>query len=74
MSRDQITKKFSDGEVVGFRRPGRPRTRWKDCVNDDLRALGMTVVVVRRDNSHPQGRRWRIANGLQIWRLAANNQ
>ena len=44
MGRDRLTKMIYDGEVAGRRGRGRPRTRWSDCMKDDLRALGMDVA------------------------------
>jgi len=42
-----ITVQALQWEVVGFkRRPGRPRTNWRDVVNKDLQRMGLTWVEV----------------------------
>ena len=41
--------------VVGKRKRGRPRRRWKDCVKEDMAVVGVTEKVAE------DRRRWRIA-------------
>jgi len=43
MDEARIQKQALQWEVVGFkRRPGRPRTNWRDVVNKDLQRMGLT--------------------------------
>ena len=39
---DYVGKRVMRMEVQGTRGRGRPRRRWQDCINDDLRERGLT--------------------------------
>ncbi|PSN54960.1 hypothetical protein C0J52_02305 [Blattella germanica] len=41
MSQDREGKKILDGNMGGCRRRGRPRLRWIDDVEEDLKQLGV---------------------------------
>lgn len=41
MDENRIPKKLFNGHPDGTRRPGRPRGRWKDAVESDLKKLGV---------------------------------
>ena len=36
-----VAREVMDMEVDGTRRRGRPKTRWKDCIEDDMREKGV---------------------------------
>jgi hypothetical protein len=41
MDDERMVKRVFLGNPGGRRKPGRPRLRWLDCVEDDLKALGV---------------------------------
>ncbi|KAI5720850.1 hypothetical protein M8J77_012470 [Diaphorina citri] len=43
---DYIGKKIREMRVVGNRKRGRPKKKWMNCVNEDLRNKGLTGVEV----------------------------
>jgi hypothetical protein len=52
----RMVKRVFWGNARGRRKPGRPRLRWLDCVEDDLKTLG-----VRRWRKRAEDRReWAI--------------
>ena len=54
-----VAREVMDMEVDGTRRRGRPKTRWKDCIGDDMREKG-----IQEEMTQDRGR-WRrlIKNG-----------
>ena len=54
-----VAREVMDTEINGTRRRGRPKTRWKDCIRDDMREKGLQEHMTQ-DRS-----RWRrlIKNG-----------
>jgi hypothetical protein len=47
MRRDEshITKRMMSMNVDGLPRRGRPKKRWMDCVNDDMRIKGVSMEM-----------------------------
>jgi hypothetical protein len=41
MDDEMMVKRVFLGKPGGRRKPGRPRLRWLDCVEDDLKTLGV---------------------------------
>jgi hypothetical protein len=41
MDDERMVKRVFLGNPEGRRKPGRPRLRWLDCVEDDLKTLGV---------------------------------
>jgi hypothetical protein len=41
MDDERMVNRVFWGNPVGRRKPGRPRLRWLDCVEDDLKTLGV---------------------------------
>jgi hypothetical protein len=41
MDDERMVKRVFLGNPGGRRKPGRPRLRWLDCVEDDLKTLGV---------------------------------
>jgi hypothetical protein len=41
MDDERMVKRVFWGKAGGRRKPGRPRLRWLDCVEDDLKTLGV---------------------------------
>jgi hypothetical protein len=41
MDDERMVKRAFLGNPGGRRKPGRPRLRWLDCVEDDLKTLGV---------------------------------
>ena len=39
---NHVTKRVMNMELPGSRRRGRPKKRWIDCVNEDMRELGLS--------------------------------
>ncbi|XP_063588687.1 uncharacterized protein LOC134765821 [Penaeus indicus] len=48
---DHEGRKVMEMEVQGNRRRGRPRTRWKDCINKDFREKNVNVALVNNRNT-----------------------
>ena len=42
---EHLLRKVSEMEVEGKRRRGRPKRRWRNCVNDDMESLGITIAL-----------------------------
>ena len=62
MDEARIQKQALQWEVVGFkRRPGRPRTNWRDVVNKDLQRMGLTWEEVEASAQDRQTWRQRVA-------------
>jgi len=41
MSVDRTIKKVFLGKADGQRKPGRPKLRWLDCIENDLKSMGL---------------------------------
>ena len=62
MDEARIPKQALQWEVVGFkRRPGRPRTNWRDVVNKDLQRMELTWEDVEASAQDRQTWRQRVA-------------
>ena len=44
---DHVGRETTEMEVEGSRRRGRPKTRWKDCIRNDLREKNIDEGAVR---------------------------
>ena len=67
MDEARIPKQALQWEVVGFtRRPGRPRTNWRDVVNKDLQRMGLTWEEVEASAQDRQTWRQRVPVALCI--------
>ena len=40
-------REVTDMQVNGTRRRGRPKTRWKDCIGDDMREKGVREQLIQ---------------------------
>jgi hypothetical protein len=45
INESHITKKVMSMNVDGHPRRGRPKTRWMDCVKDDMRVNGVSMEM-----------------------------
>ncbi|PSN51197.1 hypothetical protein C0J52_06061 [Blattella germanica] len=54
MDRGRTVKKFFEGNPGGWRYRGRPSSRWLDCLEEDLRRMG----VRRRCRNKAENRKY----------------
>jgi len=66
MDEAHIPKQALQWEVVGFKRkPGRPRTSWKDAAKKDLQRMGLTWEEAEASAQDRQTSRQRVALCIQ---------